>query len=102
MPVRILFELGTDDAHSWSACPYRSPDGPALSNVIDPNHARWDLAWVSWLDDEQQCLAIGDTRLHWHGMSVPIDPDPFCAVAQLVAALDAVRPHGSDSRPGAP
>jgi hypothetical protein len=43
-------------------------------------------------------LAVVEDRLHWSGMSVPIDADPFLAVAQALAAVDAGRRTSTDSR----
>lgn len=68
---------------------------------MDVERARGRAGWLlsSQVGQiETPVLAIAEDRLHWGGMSVLINRDPFLAVAQAIAAVEALR-DGPDSRP---
>lgn len=95
--VAVLLQIGAHDVHVWTAQPLLQAARELHADLLDAGQARGRTGWLVFIDD-RPVLAVIESRLHWSGMSVPLDFDPFLAVAQAVSALDAGRGTGSDSR----
>jgi hypothetical protein len=89
-----------DRPRSWNVRHMSASDRTELAgSVLDPVAASDSGGWVADCDGVPVLAFVGG-RLHAHGMSTPIDPNPWLAVGQLLRAIDAVIP-GIDSRPSA-